>query len=107
MARLTKVRTGHKRGCPDKPNPTSSPLTPFFCVVNSRATAVAVRSWCSDAWWTSSLMLLCKMWTSCRRKGAESGFVEAAYSPGRRRKKKPRRSMSAVAMLSGEPRSRQ
>ncbi|MFO0446961.1 MAG: hypothetical protein ACK51L_04745 [bacterium] len=44
------------------------------------------------------------MWTSWRRKGAESGLDDAAYSPGRRRKKKPRRSMSAVAVASGEPR---
>jgi hypothetical protein len=24
-------------GCPDLPNPTNLPLTPFFCVVNSSA----------------------------------------------------------------------
>jgi len=34
---------------------------------------------------------------SWSRNGAASGFVVCAYSPGRRRKKKPNKSMSAMA----------
>ncbi len=42
LRRLRAAKTGHKMGCPERPRPTSSPLMPFFCVVNSRAMCVTV-----------------------------------------------------------------
>jgi hypothetical protein len=38
--------TGHKVGWPERDNVISSPLTPFFCLSNSKATEVAAeRRW--------------------------------------------------------------
>ena len=98
--RRARERTGQSWLSPDLPCPMTSPLTPFFWVVNSKVAKVAFSIWVS----VHDMMLrrrvpICSL-ASWRRKGWDSVLVDV-YSPGRRRKKKAKVIMSAVAQLRG------
>eukprot|EP00980_Cylindrotheca_fusiformis_P020653 scaffold7703_cov127-Cylindrotheca_fusiformis.AAC.2 len=93
--RRAAARTGQKEGLPLRPWPITSPRTPFFCVVNSRVTKVAERRRWGGAVRESSRTPPRKNVVSARRKGDVSVRVPV-YSPGRRRKKKARQSISAM-----------
>lgn len=50
IRRRAVARTGHAREAPLKPCWITSPLTPFFCVVNVRDTCVAVNRSLIGSW---------------------------------------------------------
>jgi hypothetical protein len=83
------ARTGQRKVCPDRPRPTSSPRTLFFCLVNSSAMCVALSRSCSGQVNGFSRILLRSRCMSQMRNGAASWLSVDGYSPGRRRKKNP------------------
>ena len=92
--------TGQKARSPDGPNPTTSPLTPFFCLVNVRLMKSGwIRPWLISVF--ARGRELRNNWVSLRQNGDASGDSVAAYSPGRRRKKKPMTMRSAMAWWNG------
>eukprot|EP00980_Cylindrotheca_fusiformis_P024323 scaffold11739_cov107-Cylindrotheca_fusiformis.AAC.2 len=101
MTRRAAARTGQKSGLPLRPWPITSPRTPFFCEVNSRVTNVAERRRWGGAERVSRRRPPRKKVVSVSRKG-EVSERWPVYSPGRRRKKKAKHSMSAMHLAASE-----
>jgi hypothetical protein len=101
MTRRAMQRVGENWGLPLWASPMTSPLTPFFCVVNVSEANEADRRAVSDAVARSRRTGPWNSWISARRKGADS-LLAPVYSPGRSKKKKAIAIMSATAIFVSE-----
>ncbi len=96
------ARTGLAVGELVVPWPTTSPRTPFFWLVNSKAQNVAAARSAGGAVCQLREREPIQMRVSVARNGVDSARRGAVYSPGRIRKKKPSHIISAVAAIFGE-----
>jgi hypothetical protein len=100
ITRRTVARTGHAWGSPERPWPTISPRTAFFCSVKMRATNVEDNRLVGEAVSGSMGNVPFQSLTSARVNGCGLR-PKSMNSPGRSRKKKASHIKSAAASEAG------